>query len=137
MRLQRHHFQGFLAAAHTLGLVHAFHHQAVANIGQYVHVRKQRVVLDNRVHVAGERRHAGCFHAVDAHRSGVGLFKTRHQTQAGGLARARRPEHRKELALGDGQADLVHRLHRAVMARDPVELDGGFHAARAARLNHP
>ena len=44
------------------------------------------------------------------------LIEARDQPQARRLARARRPEHRKELAGDNVEIDAVDRLHRAEMA---------------------
>ena len=83
------------------------------------HVREQRVVLEHGVDVALVRRHVGDVRAVEQHLPAVGLLEARDQPQARGLARARGPEHREELAgLRSSNETSIDRAHVTEDARD-------------------
>ena len=74
---------------------------------------KQRVVLEDGVHVAVERRHAGHVTAVEQDAPLGGLLEAGDHAQRRGLARAGRAEHREELAVRDVEVDAGDRLHVA------------------------
>src|SRR5207244_3108111 len=52
-----------------------------------------------------------------------------------GLARAVVPEESEDLALGDGEADAVDRVHVAVMLFEPRDLDRDRHGIRLRQKN--
>ena len=83
----------------TLGLWRFPDHQAVADIVLNRHVRKERVVLKNGVHVALVRRNPGHLFIMQGDTAGRRLFETGNHAQAGRFARTRRAEHREKLAV--------------------------------------
>ena len=100
--------QGALAA---LAAGHLLDPQAVLDVGQHVHVREQRVVLEDGVDVARERRPTGDVLAVEADLPAGRLLEAGDHPQHGRLARAGGSEHREELAVLDGQVDAVDGPH--------------------------
>ena len=98
---QGHQRQGLLGARQALGPGDALDLQAVGDVVQHAHVGEQRVVLEHRVDVALVGRQAGGLRPVDADGAGRRLLEAGDQPQAGGLARAGRPEHGEELAFAD------------------------------------
>ena len=122
------------AAASALGLGHLADHQAIGDVLRHGHMGEQGVVLEHGVDVALIGRHAGHGAAVDQHLARGRLLEAGDQPQAGGLARARRPQHGEELAVGDVEADVVDGPHLAVVPADLAEGDGarrGFSAMMA------
>ena len=120
--------------------------QAERHVLEHVHVGEQRVVLEHGVDVALVGRGARDVLAVQQDPPGGGLFEPGDHPQRGGLAAARRTEHREELALGDvevGGLDrdvvpepLAHpvepddRVRRCVRGRSPVACIQFTHAWR-------
>eukprot|EP01136_Pigoraptor_vietnamica_P024787 Opistho-1_new@78115 len=119
---------------HLLGLglaqaaVHALDHQPVSHVVAHRHMRKQRVILKHRIHVAPVGRNVRNILPEDADAALRRLLEPRDQPQTRRLARPRRPEHGKEAALGNGQIDAVDRFDggrgRAEVARDGRKFDG-------------
>ena len=81
--------------------------QAVAHVLLDGHVRKQRVVLENRVDLAPVGRVIGHVAPVQHDAAGIGGFKPGDQPQHGGLAATRRPEQGDELALLQRKGHIV------------------------------
>ena len=79
-------------------------------------MREQRIVLEDRVDVAPIGRHALGRLAEDLDTARRRLLEAGDQAQAGGLARARWPEHGEELARRDVEVDAIDGAHRAEMA---------------------
>ena len=107
-----------LALASRSALRNALDHEAVGDVLADRHMRKERVVLEHRVDVALVGRHAFGGLAEDLDVALVGLLEAGDQAQAGGLARARRPEHGEELAFGDVERDAIDGADRAEVAGD-------------------
>jgi hypothetical protein len=63
--------------------------------------------------------------AEDPHLTGFGCGETEEQRDRGGLARAVRPEERRDLARLDGERHAVEREALAVALDDPGETRGG------------
>ena len=72
--------------------------EAVGDVVEHGHVREQRVVLEDRVDVALERRPPRDVDAAELDAPAVGQLEAGDQPQRRRLARAGRPEHREELA---------------------------------------
>jgi hypothetical protein len=91
--------------------------QTEADVVRHGEVGEERVVLEDDAAAAGLGRHAAALarhpQAADGHRARVGRLEAGDETQRRGLAAARWPEQRHDLALGDGQGQPVHR-RRAV-----------------------
>ena len=100
--------------------------QAVGDVVEDRHVREERVLLEDGVHVALVGRRARDVAAADQDLALVGLLEAGDHPQRRRLAAAARPEQRQELALVDAQVDRVHRDERAEPLRDRAELDIGF-----------
>ena len=84
-------------------------------------MRKERIVLEDGVDIAPIGRHALGGLAENLDMAAGRLLEAGDQAQAGRLARARRPEHGEELAVGDVERDIIDRAHRAEMARHVLE----------------
>ena len=99
-------------------------------------MREERVLLEDRVHVALVGRRARDVVAADQDLALVGLLEAGDHPQRRRLAAAARPEQREELALVDAQVERVHRDERAEPFRDSTELDIGVAGVRSggARL---
>src|SRR4029077_6619873 len=75
--------------------------------------------------VALERRREGHGDPVDEHLALVGNGEAGYARQRRGLARARRPEQRKELARSCGQRDAVDRARGTEGLDEPLDADLG------------
>ena len=109
----------------ALGLGHAADPQAVADVVEHGHVREERVVLEDGGEVALERRPVGDVLAVELDGAGGGLLEAADQPEHGGLARARRPEHREELTGRDVEVHAVDRGHVVEALDQPAQRDRG------------
>ncbi len=70
----------------TLLLRHLLDAQAVLDVLHDTHVRKEGVVLEDRVDITVEGRNRGDVHSAERDGSGGGQFETRDHPQHGGLA---------------------------------------------------
>ena len=98
--------------------------QAVLDVGEDVHVREERVVLEHRVDVPGEGRAAGHVLAGEVHPAGGRLLEAGDHPQHRRLARAARAEHREELAVVDREVHVVDGGDVAEGLAQADELDG-------------
>ena len=85
------------------------------------HVREERVVLEDGVDVALERRHARHVDAGELDVPLVRLLEAGDHAQGRRLPGARRAEHREELAFGDVEVEPVDRNDVAVRAADAAQ----------------
>src|SRR5690606_10017732 len=106
-----------------LGLRQRLVPQPVADVLFHVQVRKDCVALEYHVRRPPVRGHAGHRLAVDQERAGRGLLDPREDAQERGLAAARRPEQREDLAPRDVEIDLPQHGQRAEALLDLPELD--------------
>ena len=120
---QPHQFQHFGRLPAALLFTHATDHQTVGNVVHHVHVGEEGVVLKHGIDRTTIRRNTVHPLAKNGNVARSRLLKTRHQSQAGGLAGTGRPQHAEELALVNRQVDLVHRLDRAEVAAGPDQTD--------------
>ena len=120
---QAHELQGLANPAGLIRLGRLPLAQAVAHVPGNVHVREERVVLEDRVDVAPVRRDAGHRLAGEVDLAAGGLLEARDHPQGGGLAAAGRPKERVEGAALHGQVHLVHRDHVA----EPLRHAGDAH----------
>src|SRR5262249_50941002 len=113
-----------LHPAPDLGLLEASHLQPERHVVVGVHVRVERVVLEDHRHVAGLRRQVVDHLAADPPRPGGDVLETRDHPQRGRLAAPRRADEDDELAVTDVQVEVAHRP-RAVRVdlRQLLELD--------------
>ena len=109
--------------AFDLGPGDAAHPQAIADIGRHVHVREQRVVLEHDPDFAPVAGKVGDAPAIDRDLAAVRHQEAGNQVEQRGLAAARRPEQRHQLAAADQQRQLVERGGLAEAFRDAVEPD--------------
>ena len=123
--LEADHPERFGHAGDALCLGDLAHDQPVRDVVADGHVREERVVLEDRVDVAVERRDRGDVGAVEQDPAGGRQLEAGDHAQGRRLARARRPEHREELAVADVEVDAVDRDDVAVVLRDPFEADRG------------
>ena len=77
-------------------------------------MRKQGVVLKHRVYVSVKRRERGHVFAVQRNGARRRQIEAGDHPEKGGLARTRRTEQTKELAVHDVEVHTVHRMHRVV-----------------------
>ena len=139
---QPHQGERLLGGLAPLGLADALDHQAVGDVVEHVEMREQRIVLEDGVDVAPVGRDAVGALAENLDMAGGRLLEAGDQAQARRLAGARRAEHGEELARPDVEVDRVDGLHRAEMARDLSEGDGGGHvnellAGEVSAAPHP
>src|SRR5690606_11706193 len=99
------------------------HLQAEGDVVGHAHVGKEGVRLENRVHRPLVGRPEPHLLPVDLERPFGGVLETGDHAEGGGLAAARRPEEGEELAVADGQLEVVDRHHLAEALRDPDEFD--------------
>ena len=132
------HLQGGLDALRSFGPGHPADHQPVAHVVGHVHVRKQRIVLEDGVDVALERRRLAHVRPVEQDSAGTRQLEAGDHPQGRRLAGPGRPEHREELAVADLEVDSGHGLDRAEALAQPFQADrGGRHGAGArARWVH-
>ena len=122
-RRQLDQIEGRGHPALDLRAAHAPQLQGIGDIARHVHMREQRVVLEDHADVAAMRRHAHDLAAADADRAGGGPGEAGDGHEQGRLARARGAEQGDELARLDGQRDIVDGLGRAVVLAQPGDLD--------------
>ena len=116
-----------LALASRSSFGNALDHETVGDILADRHMRKERVVLEHRVDVALVGRHAFGGLAENLDMTFVRLLEAGNQAQAGGLARAGRPEHGEELAFSDVESDAIDGADRAEVAAAVDESNGWRH----------
>ena len=98
-------------------------------------MRKEGVVLEDRVDVALVSGQARDIASVENDASGGRLLEARDHPQAGRLAATRRPEQGEELAFPDLQVDPGHRDHIAEGLTYAFQADLGGDRSRPWRAN--
>ncbi len=121
---QFHQLQRLFGGPQPLGLAGTLDHQPVGDVVEDIEMRKERIVLEDRVDVAPVGRHAFGGFAEDFDMATCRLLETGDQPEAGGLAGAGRAEHGEEFAGRDFQVDAVHSANLAEMARHLLETNG-------------
>jgi len=101
-RRKPHEFQHFERQALALRLGYAAHLGAVSHVLCHAHVRKQRVILKNRIDAAIEGRDVGDILAVKHHIPMCRAIEARDQAQAGGLSGSGGAEQREEFTRRNG-----------------------------------
>ena len=127
-----HAVEHFLDALLPLGLADPLDAQAVRDVVRDRHVREERVVLEDGVHVSGVRRLARDLASLQEHATFVRELEARDQAERGRLPRARRAEHREELALRNLELDAVHSDDIAVRLADFFQADVSRRGRRQA-----
>src|SRR3990170_5051683 len=123
--LEANHAQRILDAQRSGLAGHLAHHQAVGHVVADVHVREERVILEDGVHVSLERRALRDVLAVEQDPPGGGQLEAGDHAQRRRLARTRRAQHREELALVDLEVDARHRLDVAEDLAHALQAYGG------------
>ncbi len=95
--------------------------QAECDVPGNGEVGKQRVALEHHVDGTPMRRDRRDVLSGEQHAAFVGDFEAGEDAQQGGLAAARRPQQREELAVMDVEAEPVHRGHIGKAFRDACE----------------
>ena len=127
------HGEGVAHATGLLGLADLRLAQAVADVAGDVHVREERVVLEDRVDVALVRRDTGDRLSGEQDLALRRLLEAGDHAQRRGLAAAGRAEEAVELAAGDVQVHVVDGGHGPEPLRDVDDLDvGAGHVGRLA-----
>jgi hypothetical protein len=103
------HGDHFIQPLVDLRLRHPLRFQRERDVLPHSHLRVERKELEHKGDVALAGGEPGHILAVDVNPSLGHSFQPGNHPQRGGLAAARRPEQRHELAAADGE---VHRLHR-------------------------
>jgi hypothetical protein len=106
---QAHGLQRLPGARRPLCLCDLLDTQSVGHVVEDRHVGEQRVVLEDRVDVALERRPARDVFASELHPPRVRTLESGDQPQRRRLPRSGRSEHREELPTPDLEIDVVHR----------------------------
>jgi hypothetical protein len=96
-----------------LGLRPLAHAQPERDVLAHGHVLERGVVLEDEPDPALLGRQRRRIAAVDHDRAGIGNLESRDDAQQRRLARARRPEQRRQRARGDLERDAVQRLEVA------------------------
>jgi hypothetical protein len=86
-------------------------------------MRKQAIRLKDHAHVPVIRRYVRDVLPADQHAAGVGVLETSEDPQCGGLAAARRPEQRHELARRHVEVEAVERPNAAEAAAQAIQPD--------------
>ena len=120
---EAHLLEGGGDALALLDLGHLAHSEPVRDVLSDRHVRKERVVLKDRVDGAVEGRRARDVGAGDRDRAACHVVEACDEAQHRGLAGARRSEHREELARLDVQSEIVDGGRRAEPFGHAGELD--------------
>ena len=94
----------------ALGLVDTAHLQRELDVRAHRLVRIEGVTLEDHGHVTIFRKHVVHQTITDEHLSRGGILETGDRAQKRGLPAPRRSEQDHELAVGDIERDLVHRL---------------------------
>ena len=116
---------------------HLADHQSVGDVLGHRHVREQGVVLEDRVHVALVRRQTRDIGPAEQDPALGRLLEPGDHAQAGGLARARRTQHREELPFANLEVDPVDGDDVAEALDHVLEAHGDpVHGRRAVRHRH-
>jgi hypothetical protein len=107
-----------------------FRRQAEGDIFAHGHMRKERVALENLIHVAPVRRQLRDVFAAEQHGADVGRLKAGDHAKQRGFATAGRTEQREELAHLHGERDIVDRGEGAETLGDAAEFDHGGNGRR-------
>ena len=111
--------------------------QPVADVLADVQVREDRIALEDHVGRAVVCRHACHVLPVDPDSAGCRLLEAGDAAQKRGLAAARWPEQREELALADLGRDAVERHDVAEALVDVAKLDQGARLAHSQLASAP
>ena len=103
------------------------HAHPEGDVLEHRHVAKERVMLKDETDLALAHADRARVLAMKPHLAGVRRFQPRDYSQQRGLARARQPQQRYQLAGFDVQVDIVNRNEVAEPLADIFELD--THAA--------
>ena len=118
----------------NLVLGNLLHPQAVGDVVEDGHVRKQRVALEHGVHVALERLLIGHIGAGKQNLARRRLLKAGDHAQRRRLARAGRSQNRQELALLHIDGQVFDHMVLAVELVDVLNLDEWFGTRHGNRL---
>ena len=116
-RAQLHQIEHFAGAFLNFVFGQTLALQAKGHVLPDVQVRKQRIALEHHVDGALVGRQPAHILPAQQNLARSGRFKPGQHAQQGGLAAARAAQQRKNFALADGQAHLVHR-HRFIKPLD-------------------
>ena len=129
-----HQIEHFHHALANLVLGNLLHLEAVGDVVEDGHVRKQRVALEHGVHVALERLLIGHVGAGKQNLARRGLLKAGNHAQRRRLARAGRAQNRQELALLHIDGQVLDHMVLAVELVDVLNLDEWFGIRHGNRL---
>ena len=105
----------------------AAHAQGIGDVLEHRHMRPDRIGLEHHAEAAPLRRHENARGRIaddfvaDADPAAGILLKAGHHAQRRGLAAARRPQQRDELALADAQIDVADGGEIAELPADLLE----------------
>ena len=128
-RAEPHQVERAHDAACQFLAAHAAPSQAERDIVAHRQMREQRIGLEHQPEPPAVRRRAGHVDAVDAHRAGARRDQAGDHAQHRGLAAARRPQQRHELAGAHVEVEAGDHGLLAIAPAQPDELHAG-HAAR-------
>ena len=104
--------EGLVGPVSSIPLGDLLHEHSVLHVLLDAHVRKDRVVLEDRVHVPGVRRSPSHVLAGQLDRAFRRLLEPGDHPQHRGLPGAGRPQHREELTRPDTEVHVVDGHHR-------------------------
>ncbi len=136
-RRHLHHLERLAHLLGDLGLVLLLLPEAVGDVLRHAHVREQREVLEDRVHVPLVGRRALDSLAGDEDLARRGLLEPGQHPQGGGLPTTRGAEEGQEFGRLDLERESIHGDDVGESLRDVDKLDRTFFAQHALRHPHP
>ncbi len=125
--VERQSVRDRLGRGAALGLPHAADPQRVGDVVADIHVREQRVVLEDHRDAALARLRIRNVFLADRELSGGDALQTRDRPQQRGLPAAGGAEEREELAVRDLDVDTVDAAHPAGVLLDEFGCNDGGH----------
>jgi hypothetical protein len=115
-----------MARLRGLGRGDTLRTQTEGDVVDHGHVREERVLLEDGVHVALVGRHPGHVHTLEQDATRRRLLEAGDHLQQRGLAATGRPEQREELTLVDREVGAVHGHEVAERLVHRVQSDDRF-----------
>src|SRR5699024_5993805 len=101
-------FQYLAHGSANFRLVHFAPQQAIGNVVEDIHMRKQGVVLKHHVYFAPVGRLPRHIPALQKYLTTTGFLQARHHSERRAFATSGRPEKREELTVTDRQIKVIH-----------------------------
>ena len=119
--LQLHQAQHFFHPAANLRLGGFSDPQAIGDVGRYIHMRKEGVILKHGVYAAAFRRQRSHVAAVQPYAPAVRRFQPRDNSKRGRLSTAAGPQQREEFARLHIQINPAQHIAFAKVLMNPFQ----------------